>query len=334
MSEPSQEAEAIARTAREAAWGGQEATVAFLAAGEYNRNYTVETAGRRYVFRINTDTQLGIEDQIEYEFSVLEAVAPSGYTPRPVALGERSETFPRGYLVMEWLPGKPLDYARDYLAAAELFAGLHALNPPAKASRELIRQANPIADIVAESRGLLDRYPDHPMKTERAKLHRYGEKVARLAERLGPTMADERMMVVNTEVNSGNFLVSPEAIYLVDWEKAVVSQRYQDLGHFLVITTTRWKSDYVFSPEARRDFLQRYARALEDLGETPPPMEQLDELTAALEATIVLRGVSWCYMAYYQYTETDRPIRNEHTFNTIRTYLSEIDELTSWVPIS
>lgn len=333
MTEPEAEAEAVAESARSASWGGRRAEVSFLAAGEYNRNYTVDLGDRRYVFRINTDTQLGIDDQIAYEYSVLEAVAPSGYTPKPVALGEPSEAFPRGYLVMEWLPGKPLDYRRDALRAAELFAGIHALEIPKSPSRPLITQANPISDIVTESEGLVERYPDHPMREAGDKLRRYRDRIARLAERLGPQFAEERMMVVNTEVNSGNFLVSPEAIYLVDWEKAVISQRYQDLGHFLVVTTTRWKSDYIFTAEARRAFLERYAGSLEDLGETPPPAGLLDELTSALEATIVLRGLSWCYMAYYQYTETDRPIRNEHTFNTIKRYLSQIDELIRWVPL-
>ena len=50
--------------------------------------------------------------------------------------------------------------------------------------------------------------------------------------------------MVNTELNSGNFLIDPQGVSsLVDWEKPLVSEPGQDLGHFLAPTTTFWKTD-------------------------------------------------------------------------------------------
>jgi len=49
---------------------------------------------------------------------------------------------------------------------------------------------------------------------------------------------------------------------LVDWEKAVVSYRYQELGHFLVRTTTLWKSDNVYTDKEKRNSLEFYVKAL------------------------------------------------------------------------
>ena len=46
----------------------------------------------------------------------------------------------------------------------------------------------------------------------------------------------------------------------MDWEKAVVSQRHQDLGHFLVPTTTLWKTDVVLQPDEKQRFLSLYKR--------------------------------------------------------------------------
>jgi thiamine kinase-like enzyme len=125
---------------------------------------------------------------------------------------------------------------------------------------------------------------------------------------------------VNTEVNSGNFLISPDRACLVDWEKAVVSCRYQDLGHFMVPTTTLWKTDILLTPTDKHTFLQTYHQhACPDM-----PFTDLMEKTRVMEQTILLRALSWCFMAWYEYTQTDRPIRNPDTFAKIEQYLSDI----------
>ena len=322
-----QELEAVTELVRSSTWGGTESSVRFLAAGEYNRNYQVSTSAGELVVRINTGSQLDIDDQIEYEYSVLESVADSGHTPRPIALGPRSESFPRGYLVMEWLPGRALQYTQDSLRAADLFAAVHVLAVPESPSRPLITQPNPILDIVEESGRLLSRYPDHPRADLRRMLERYREEIAVMGENLAAEFAAEMPVIANTEVNSGNFLVTPDSISLVDWEKAVITPRYQDLGHFLVETTTRWKTDYVFDTASRRAVLAAYRTGLMNRGAVAPPLDTLARLTRALERTIVLRGLSWCYMAYYEYSGTDRPIRNEHTARVIRSYLDEAEAL-------
>ena len=57
--------------------------------------------------------------------------------------------------------------------------------------------------------------------------------------------------MVNTELNSGNFLINEGArSYLVDWEKPLLSEAAQDLAHFLAPTTTFWKTDTILDREA------------------------------------------------------------------------------------
>jgi len=43
-----------------------------------------------------------------------------------------------------------------------------------------------------------------------------------------------------------------------------------------------------------------------------------------MEKTILLRALSWCYMAWYEYTRTARPLRNADTFAKISQYLADI----------
>ena len=291
--------------------------VSFLAAGEYNANYRVESEDGTYVLRISHGSQLGLgDDQIAYEFKVLTALADSGVTPKPLACHPRPDPLGGGALLMEFIPGRPLDYGRDLETAAGIFARVHTVPVP----DGLIVQADPVTAVADESIGLVHRFADHPMKKEKEQIQAYYDTVLALAETTRPLFETDPLCLVNTEVNSGNFLISPERACLVDWEKAVISCRYQDLGHFMVPTTTLWKTDMVLSREDRHHFLSAYHRqACPDI-----PFEGLKEKSRVMEKIILLRALSWCFMAWYEYTQTNRPIQNPDTFARIQQYLSDI----------
>ncbi|THB66629.1 MAG: aminoglycoside phosphotransferase family protein [Desulfovibrio sp.] len=308
--------------------GPDPGAVSFLAAGEYNSNYLVRAGGRSHVFRINHGSQLGLDNQIEYEFGVLKALENSGVTPRPYfySLPTNDQALwaelGQGVLLMEYLPGGPLDYQRHMDHAARIFAAVHS-QPTAEG---LVVQADPVGDIAKESMGLITRFPDHPLQEKGERLLAFHEQIVEMGRQTRDLFAAEELVVVNTEVNSHNFLIhesgpGPVQATLVDWEKAVVSHRYQDLGHFLVATTTRWKSDYVYSVEEKQSFLRKYL----DSSGLELSLEHVARCTEVLERTILLRALSWCYMAYYEYTQADRALQNQDTFAKITTYLDELE---------
>ena len=292
-------------------------SVAFLAAGEYNANYIVKGEKDLSVLRINHGSQLGLgQNQIAYEFRVLQALVGSGVTPRPIACHPHPEPLGGGALLMTFLPGKPLVYQRDLNRAAHILARIHMVPVP----DELVVQADPMMEIARESEGLFNRFPDHPLEKERNQIRVYHDTILKLADQTRTLFTGEDLCLVNTEVNSGNFLVSDAGAYLVDWEKAVESYRYQDLGHFMVPTTTLWKSDTVLTPNEKKGFLAAYHQ------EACPGMD-MDELvlkTRVMEKTILLRALSWCFMAWYEYTQTDRPLQNPDTFAKINQFLMDI----------
>lgn len=298
---------------------GSELEVEFLAAGEYNENYLVKTPQADYVLRLNHGGQLGLDNQIEYEFTVLQAVAPSGVTPKPRFVDPDPKGLEHGVLLMDYLEGRPLDYDRDLPKAARVFARVHAL----PADSRLLAQPEPVADIARECEGLIRRYPDHPMAEVRDRLLRFRDEIMALHELSQPRFEAEPQVMANTEVNSGNFLVRDGEARLVDWEKAVRTARYQDLGHFTVMTTTRWKTDKTLSEQEKRAFLESYRRELLGMGAPAPELETLRELTGVLERTILLRALSWCFMAWYEYTQLDRGLQNQQTFRRITEYLDE-----------
>lgn len=300
-------------------WVDDSPEVSFLAAGEYNQNFLVRAGQRRLVFRINHGSQLGLSDQIGYEFAALRCVAPSGVTPIPRHVHTDPRPFGGGVLLMDFLPGTALVYERDWERAAQIFASIHALPP----CRDLLTQEDPVAAIASESLALIHRYPRHALARQRAMLLGYHQRIVRLGEDSRMLFADDCLCVVNTEVNSGNFLITPHTAYLVDWEKAVISSRHQDLGHFLAPTTTLWKTNTLFSAEQKEDFLRAYHRRLPK----PPPMEALLHLCRIMEQVIILRGLSWCFMAHHEYENALKPLTDEHTRQRIDLYMRDMERL-------
>ncbi|WP_372682867.1 aminoglycoside phosphotransferase family protein [Desulfosarcina sp.] len=298
-------------------WIEQPFSVSFLAAGEYNANYLVKGKKNHCVFRINQGSQLGLgQNQIAYEYKVLEALAESGVTPRPIFCHPHPEPLGGGALLMTYLPGKALIYQRDLERAAHIFGRVHSALVP----EGLVVQADPLMDIARESERLLNRFPDHPLKKECNQIQGYYDNIVELADQTRTLFVGEDLCLVNTEVNSGNFLISDAGAFLVDWEKAVKSYRYQDLGHFMVPTTTLWKSDTILTPKEKRAFLAAYHQeACLEMS-----MDELVLKTQVMEKAILLRALAWCFMAWYEYTQTDRPLRNADTFTKIRQYLADI----------
>jgi len=347
------------------------ADVSFLAAGEYHENWLVRAPAGPVVLRINrggaAGSQLGLADQISYEYRVLHALAGCGATPRPLALapaavlpggGPADAQSPDGVapsggaLLMQWLPGRPLDYRADARHAARVFAAVHAVPVPAAVEIPppgpvphvlppgvLAAQSDPVAAIVAESSALLDRHVGHPraprMAAARQALLDYRDRVARLAGDTRHLFAEEPPVIANTEVNSGNFLVpdgagadgapvAPCGAWLVDWEKAVVTTRYQDLGHFLAPSTTLWKTDFTFDAAARAAFLEDYRAALRDTGQPVPGAEECATKADVMVRAVLLRGLSWCLMAWHEYAGGARALAHADTFRTIERYLGNI----------
>ncbi len=328
--------------------------VEFLAAGEYNENWRVDCGGASVVLRINHGSQLGLENQIGYEYKVLQAVAPSGVTPVPLRVESAPTYLSGGALLMSYIEGRHLDYTTDLEGAARAFAAVHSVEMPQNTEDslttggiQLLHQPNPIAAIADESFAMLTKDADHPLQAERTRLLRYHAEIVRLSEDMKTLFAEERMVLANTEVNSSNFLVqegshapnSPH-VHIVDWEKAVITPRYQDLGHFLTPTTTLWKTDTVLDAADRQRFLCAYREALceaqnaaisASIPSSPipsasiPSLPQLTVLTDALVRTVLLRGLSWCFMAWKEYAGGNRAMVHEHTRKTIQRYLSDID---------
>ena len=291
-----------------------------LAQGEYNMNYLVRQRDRAWVLRVNIGTQIGRDDQILYEYRALRLLERTGVTPRPFYVDDGREWLEYGVLLMEFLPGEALDYRRDVDAAARLFARVHS-QAVAPEENHLIHEERPLSMTYEECSRLLPVYLESELADPAVRDYMRGVLAwaGEARHREGYFISDPWPCIINTEVNSGNFIANRErsTLHLVDWEKPLWGDPSQDLSHFCVPTTTLWKTDYRMSEEDKRAFLDAYRAAVSDAH----LRDTIEERVRLRDPFNCLRGISWSAMAWVNYQTGEHALRNEDTFRKVSAYL-------------
>lgn len=297
-----------------------ESGVSFLARGEYSLNYLLTTAERRYVARLVTGSQMGlsVREQALYEHQALGHVAPSGVTPRPHAVDPDPRELPYPVILEDYLPGRPLDYAADLAAAARCVVAVHSLGVPEE--HRLQVHPDPAPAVLEESSGLVEPYLEWEGASEASKraLGAAFEKIREYQKVEGLFEPDDLAMV-NYDLNTHNFVVEGGEARLLDWEKARVAPRTEDVAHFLLPTTTLWREETAtrLTPEQEREFVDEYAARAGIFAED---REHFETQLAAVRVMISLRAVSWCAWALQAHERGERTT-SEETLGRARMYL-------------
>ena len=295
----------------------------FLAQGEYNINYLLETNTKKLVLRVNTASQIQQENQIKYEYDSLQILRSSGVTPAPDYLDDTKSAIPYGLLTMEYLNGRPLHYETDLAKAARIFGAIHSL--PVPDDHHLITEEKPCTARIHEATTLLANIWDSdaldlPVKRFFDRLMDW----AVMNHGVESYFLENRHFVINnTEVNSSNFIIG-QSNWLIDWEKPVVSDPAQDITQLLSPTTTLWKTTTVLSDEQIRGFLTAYK---EQLG---IPDFDIEERVRRYLPYLYFRALSWCAHAWVEYNTPGKEILNADTRQKLIQYL-EIDQLRAWL---
>ena len=283
--------------------------IKLLGAGEYNINFTFDEGDLKKVLRINMKSQMNLENQIEYEYETLQLLKDSGVTPKPYDLVTKTNLLPYKYLTMEFLKGRPLNYQTDMHIAAYLLSKVHNTS---YGDNNLINAANPFQLMFDECKQMAGEYLAWDKADEKVSsyINRFLEKCLTL---IPEKYSIANPCIINTELNSGNFLIGEgkEDSYVIDWEKALIGECEQDLAHFLAPTTTFWKTDIILSENEINEFLEEYRN-----------YRNFDR--KRFERYLIfncLRGVTWCSMAFRQYSENDKMLMDDTTFKKIASYI-------------
>ncbi|MDY0235399.1 MAG: phosphotransferase [Gudongella sp.] len=288
--------------------------VKFLAQGEYNINYTIESLTKKYVFRVNIGSQLGLNNQIEYEYNALKYLEGSDVTPKVYFVDNSREYFEYGILIMEFLKGEPLEYHSDLIKAADIFSKIHSIE--IKKNHNFLVEENIFTDRITESEILLKNLWDTAFIDKKTKLffHKLLDWSKYNSYKEKYFLEKPWHVINNTEVNSHNFIIGREKSYLIDWEKPVISDPSQDLTQFLAPTTTLWRSNYVLTQSEIEDFFKSYIRNQKN-------NKDIRERVELYTPYLYLRALSWCVFAYIEYQNPNKTIKNMDTYEKIKSYL-------------
>lgn len=282
-----------------------------LARGEYNINFSFvhPDTNKSYVIRQALGSQMHLEHQIEYEAHALALLKQSGRTP--IVYYCKDEV-----LVEDWLPGRPLNYVSDWEVAAAILADIHAV--PVPDNHRLVEPIDPLGAVFDECRAMFKRYC--AWDGSRSDLVDSVERWFVYAKQtLETSVPNTVRCIVNTEVNSHNFLINEGGTsYLVDWEKPVVGEPEQDIAHFLAPTTTYWKTDTLLDKHQCELFLKKYYEVVESRFNPGISEKRL----SAYLSTTCMRGITWCAMAFAQHNTGERMVADAYTLAKIEEFLT------------
>jgi aminoglycoside phosphotransferase (APT) family kinase protein len=297
-----------------------EPDVRFLAAGEYSLNFLVRYDGQDVVARCVTGSQMDLAPsaQVQYEAHALDLLHPTGRTPRFISLETSPKNIVYPFMILEYLPGRPLDYAQDLEGAARCMATIHQLRAPE--NHRLVVHDDPGLSLLDESWILAQPYlnwADAPAGSVDG-LRRLLEVVESGLSDDNDPFVDNDLSIVNTDLNSHNFVVENGSVSLLDWERTRIGPAVQDLAHFLIPTTTLWREDSATRLSAADEdlFLGVY---LDERPEIDRPRFLFH--LQAMKLLAALRAVCWCAWAIQATQTGGRPITNADTLASSRAYL-------------
>ena len=320
---------------------------AFLARGEYNENFVFShpKSGKRYVLRVNHGSQMHLKKQVSYEAHALSLLEKSGRVPKVYYVEEKGD---KGILLMEFLEGRALCYETDLPVAGQILADIHSTEYEREkdlGELRLLSPENPLYAMLSECASLLRSYELSPFMEEEIynRTHTLWKRGVELERKYAKTLSSKDFCIINTELNSGNFLIQSEekkdklaasngqskenckdingkdvSSYLIDWEKPLYAHFAQDLGHFLAPTTSFWKTVCILHEKDKALFFHAYKEALEGRRD----FTGIEEQTELFILFNCIRGLSWCTYAYAEY-QKGRDIQNEDTFRKIKAYLTD-----------
>lgn len=303
--------------------GPGELTVLPLAQGEHNANFVLEARdGRRFVLRVNYASQLGLDDQIGYEFAALRALASSGRTPEPLYVDGTRSRIGRGALVESFVEGAWIDLedSRQVREAARALADVHSVAAPPDCA--LLRTEDPLRSQLESCRRLFDGYQASDLAEGRVmrEVDELFVRAQRAVDAAPVPSPCECSHILNTEAVPSHFLIDDTGrASIVDWEKPVLGEVAQDLAYFLSPTTTIWDSDVIFSAPERAQFLKAYWEAVGGRF----PRGSFDARFPAYRMVNALVGITWSCNAWVEYHDPARPLRNEKTLELLPIYFSE-----------
>lgn len=302
--------------------------VIFLSESRSNINFLIDAGVEKYIFKLNKISQLGLKNQIRYEYDALKILEKSYVTPRIFFLDDSTTFFDYGALIMQYIDGRKLDYEEDLHESAKTFGKIHSLNLGKIDTSSFIVQDNIIDTCLEKIKSNLEEFFKSPDISVGLKIsmNNYLEWADKNKDCQKFFEKDKWQVINNTEPHANNFIIGAtnKRAYLIDWEKPVITDPSIDLAFFLSNVTTSWTSDFIFTEDQKDDFFKTYLMYIDTSDRDI--MERVKIYTPYLN----LRVLSGLFHKLLQYEKDKDNIKNINTYKRLKEFLN-IDYIKSEV---
>ncbi len=226
--------------------------------GGYNLNYRVDIDGRSFVFRLNLDAYLDVENQTVYEQEVMQAVEPASIAPKVFFIDTKKDVLDHDLLVEEYLDHEPLRFGTDFLEeAGKLVKRLHAI--PLPVGTGLIRNSHPLQDqwkFIQGKVAYIKANSAYPEFIESFTKHTPA--INAYVSRHAPKFRGDDICVNHRDLVIENILSTNKGLRLVDWQSAMADDPSYDLSYFSCPLVAEWNLGRPMQPDEAQAFFRGY----------------------------------------------------------------------------
>ncbi|MFH0828574.1 MAG: phosphotransferase [Candidatus Kerfeldbacteria bacterium] len=263
--------------------------------GGYNLNYRVDIDGRLFVFRLNLDAYLDVENQTVYERDVMRAVEPAGIAPKVFFIDTKKDVLEHDLLVEEFLEHKPIRFGIEFLdEAGTLLKRLHVI--PLPAGTGLIRNTDSFHDqwkFIQKKIAFIKAHNIHSGFVESFTQH--APKIEAYVSQHAYKFRGDGICINHGDPVIENFLSTGKGLRLVDWQAAMADDPSYDLALFTCPIMVEWNLGRHLSTEEEQAFFRGYNAD-----------EALLEKIRMRQPMVNLEIVVWCaYRAAYLRNKID-----------------------------
>lgn len=192
------------------------------------------------LLRIPKQSQVGLsaDQHLGHEAACFQAAAPSLVTPALHRVLPVSQSLPRGALVLDFVPGEPLQLPEQLTVMARSLGAIHRVPVNGALYTQLRLPEDPITSMVREVRSQASFLAKAGLPADtQQRLRVELDTAARVADRnRRPAEA-----LITFDAHPGNFLVDKQgSAWMVDLEKCRISHPGFDLAHATLYTSTTW----------------------------------------------------------------------------------------------
>lgn len=226
--------------------------------GGYNANYLVIINKKKFVFRLNIDKYLDVENQTKYEYNILKDLENKNIAPKVYFIDINKERTEENLLVEEFIENKELKFGVDFLKdAGKLVKKLHSVKVTQKNS--LLKMNNPLDDqwkSIKKSIYFIKKGNYNPnflnyINKFISKIDNYVEKNAKLFDK-------EKICINHKDLTIQNILQTNQGLRLVDWQSAMIDDPSFDLALFISDIAIEWHLGRTMTEKEKHIFLESY----------------------------------------------------------------------------